>query len=285
MAAEAAVAMGDSDCDNHALRLKRQQSRFKTWFAAMWQVYRKASCLFAMQVCGLAPYVEAPCPADLEHAIVNYPMVAQSFEEGECHGIILIYMALKQGPARDLFFAEWKACMTSMGMKGCHGPPGSDRWLAKLFDLLVVTASNMEGVDMQIWSDNTNRGVGYHSGWLPFLQHLNVIRKVRAPRPAGRPRRANGSKTVKTGKTIEFTRKIKAGHCSKTVMTGKGTKTVKTGNARVKAGVAKLGKPGRGVKHDCCVNCSLVTYRVRVVISKAGLCSVYTAVFSSAGQC
>jgi hypothetical protein len=46
-AAEAAVAMCESDCDVNALRLKRQQCRFKTWFASMWQVYRKAmSMLF-----------------------------------------------------------------------------------------------------------------------------------------------------------------------------------------------------------------------------------------------
>jgi hypothetical protein len=153
-------------------------------------------------------------------------------------------MALKQGPARDIVFAEWQACMTSMGVKGCHGPPGSDRWLAKLFDMLAVTASNMEGVNLQIWSDNTNRGVGHHSGWLPFLQRMNVIRKAKATRQSRRARRVNGSKTVKTGKTIKCIKTYKAGH---------GNKTVKAGNTRVKAGVAKLGKRGRGVKRACLV--------------------------------
>ena len=224
MAAEAAVAMGDSECDASALRLQRQQSRFKTWFAAMWKVYRQANVSGCVcNACVLrAPYIEAPCPADLEHAIVNYPTVARSFEELDCHGVIFIYLAMKQGPARDAFFAEWQSCETSMGLNGRHGPPGSDRWLAKLFDMLATTASKMEAVDMQIWSDNTNRGVGHHSGWLPFLQRLNVIGKAKAPRRARRARQANGSKTVKTG------------------------------NARVKAGVAKRGKQGRGVTHVAC---------------------------------
>ena len=112
---------------------------------------------------------------------------------------------------------------------------------------LMTTASTMEGVDLQIWSGNTHRGVGHHSGWLPFLQNLNVIRKAKAPRQSRRTRRVNG-RTVKTGKTFECLKTIKTGHDGKTGKTVKGNEMVKAGNARVKAGVAKLGKRGRRVK-------------------------------------
>ncbi len=179
--------------------------------------------------CLLARCIEAPCPADLQHAIVNFPRVMRSFEECDSHGVILIYMAMKQGPARDAFFEQWQAC--DMGPKGKHGHPGCDRWLAKLCGMLARTATNMEGVDLQIWSDNTNRGVGHHSGWLPYLQTLGIIKKVvktvKATKTVKNVKKVKGIKTIKGSKTLKGTKK-RAKTCKGT-RTGKGNKLGKQG--------------------------------------------------------
>ena len=110
----------------------------------------------------------------------------------------LIYLALKQGPARDIFFAKWEECKHVMGPLGACGPPGCDRWLANMFEMLVAVPAELEGSDLNIWNDNANRGVGHHSGWLAFLQRMNVIRKVKAS--TGKRIRATAAKAVKTVK-------------------------------------------------------------------------------------
>ena len=139
---------------------------------------------------------EAPCPGDLQHAIDNFPTVAQSFQEQGCRGIILIYLALKQGPARDIFFAKWEECKHVMGPQGACGPPGCDRWLANVFEMLVAIPAELEGSELSTWSNNTNRGVGHHSGWLAFLQRMHVIHKVKT----GKLIRVTAAKAVKTVK-------------------------------------------------------------------------------------
>jgi len=155
-------------------------------------------CLLVKCECLARAWLEAPCPGDLQHAIDNFPTVARSFQEQGCRGIILIYLALKQGPARDAFFAKWEECKHVMGPMGACGPPGCDRWLSNLFRMLAAAAAELEGSDLGIWSDNTSRGVGHHSGWLAFLQRMSVIRKVKAS--TGKRTRVKAAKAVKTVK-------------------------------------------------------------------------------------
>ena len=47
--------------------------------------------------------------------------------------------------------------------------------------VLVRTCAGMADTtadEAKFWSKNVNRGVGYHSGWLPQMQRLHIIQKV-----------------------------------------------------------------------------------------------------------
>jgi hypothetical protein len=76
------------------------------------------------------------------------------------------------------------------------------------------------------WSNNTNRGVGHHSGWLPYLQTLGIIKKVvktvKATKTVKSVKEVKGIKTIKGSKTLKGTKK-RAKTCKGT-RTGKGNK-------------------------------------------------------------
>lgn len=47
-----------------------------------------------------------------------------------------------------------------------------------LFTILVGAARSMQGADLGLWVANCGRDVSHHSGFLPMLQHLSILRKA-----------------------------------------------------------------------------------------------------------
>jgi len=53
-----------------------------------------------------------------------------------------------------MFFAKWEEGKHLMGPLGACGPPGCDRWLANMFEMLVAVTAELEVSDLRIcpWS-------------------------------------------------------------------------------------------------------------------------------------
>ena len=124
----------------------------------------------ASQRCGLDLCLEkcAGCgqvlPADLEDAVQGFPRWAKMLQGHG--GALLIQLALKYGPARSQFEQQWLR-------NGCFGCP-----VEQLYRVLVDTAHALDSVSMSAWTLNCGRQVSHHSGWLPLLIRLGILRRA-----------------------------------------------------------------------------------------------------------
>ena len=121
-------------------------------------------------------------PGDLQD------MVTRRCKEPELYRsrpeLALVAALLKLGPPRDAMEVQARRHSWDVSQ-------GTQKRVQVLWLVLQEVARSLDAVSMGTWSDNANRGVAHHSGFLMWLQKLRVIRRAMA-----RPRGAAGQKAL-----------------------------------------------------------------------------------------
>ncbi len=142
-------------------------------------------------------------PADLASAVQQRRQAGSLFDEEPA--LELLSVQGKYGPWKTALHIAW--CQTSgrrMSRQRTSKQGVSSR-VALLFRALSHTCRLMANLDYKVWVDHWGRGVTHHSGFIPMLLRLQVIRKSTA-KGGGSLRLGIGSGTYRLASSARLTR-------------------------------------------------------------------------------
>jgi hypothetical protein len=160
---------------------------------------------------------------------------------------ILYHIALrgKEAKFRELMVQAWtnlpkddRACLQCLGSVRSS----ENSRAAKLIHACCSqVASRMQGrsaAERDWWKRNVHRMVGFHSGWLPLLQQLKIIRKV------GRKKKTTSQYVMKAKQAMKCRKKSMKKSTQKAKKAKADRKATKTRSSSVFDGDAKVEKHG-----------------------------------------
>ena len=121
-------------------------------------------------------------PGDLEAAVHQYqhPATQAAFQEEP--GLEQLCELSKIGPIKDYLVAKWKQATRGPGAQSSQATrvPDENARAHALYKLLADTAAHFSGQDLKTpWIENCGRFVSNHSGFVPLLHRLHVVRAWR----------------------------------------------------------------------------------------------------------
>ena len=196
----------------------------------MWDSEAEAQKVVEKYLGGPSKKKKRSCTVSLDDWIVRFRLIQRQFKDwlpADVTGAvdmrqqnpdfawssgILYHIALrgKETKFRELMVQVWsrlpkddQACLQGLGSVRSTE---NDRAAKLIHAICCEVASRMQGrsaAERNWWTLNIHRMVGHHSGWLPLLQQLNVIRKTPACKNMKDVRKKPASKRIMEGKQVK----------------------------------------------------------------------------------
>ena len=135
---------------------RNQRDQVRERFRVLWHIYSHDSKRRRVEV----------LPGDLVKSIEVAHEHKKMFQDNPA--LLVASLRGKEGPWKDGMWSSWKN----------QGPGVSSSTAPSTAAMLGSTARAMQNADREVWAANVGRSVSHHSGWLPHLQQIGVLKKV-----------------------------------------------------------------------------------------------------------